>query len=77
MKIVDWGFRKIAGRVLSAVLFILLSCPVFADELAHHWENPAYLGEMRFQVAAMMISVFAAAVFSWIVRCIQSRRREQ
>ena len=64
---------RAARRLVFATLLGLLSGAAAAGELGHHWEDPAYLGEMRLQVAAMMIGVFAAAAWSWLVVFLRRR----
>ena len=76
MRNVEWGMRNV-GRfirwLVSVTVLVLLSGGEAAGGLGHHWEDPAYLGEMRLQVAAIMIVVFAAAAWSWLAGFLRRR----
>ena len=44
------------------------------EALGHHWADHAYLNEMRFQVAPMMVIALAAWLVSWLVKVHKVRR---
>lgn len=43
--------------------------------LCHHWENPAYVTEMRIQMAAIALAVCATVLWTWRARRRNRPRR--
>jgi len=67
-------------RVVRLAAVAMLSCvtsPALchgAQELGHHWDSAAYLGEMRLQVLVICCTACALVVGSWIVRAVRKRQ---
>ena len=68
---------KALKRLAWTVVLGLCSHAAAAHELEHHWDNPAYLGEMRLQVAAILIILFGAAAWCWLARVVRKRSRQR
>lgn len=67
------------SRALAAVTGVLAPCsPLWAhgddaEELGHHWESAAYLGEVRLQLVVM--AVMTCAIVGWMLAARYLKRR--
>lgn len=75
---------KTVRILLASAVWVWLSVTVAAAHehgdghchgLCHHWENPAYLAEMRLQAVIMAVIVLAYTAWRLASRHLRARRR--
>ena len=74
--------RRAAQRLASLAIVFAPCRIVFAhdhdhcsESLGHHWESPAYLHEIHFQLAMMLLAVCALVALRLLLRSVRREGR--